>query len=126
MKRSIYIVNQTRPLQDTLQARYCADFLCRLRGLTFRRRLAAGEGLLLVQERENRLDAAIHMLFVFMDLAVIWIDADGQVVDRRLAKAWRPVYVPAQAARYVLEVSPARLGEFEIGDRLMFEDALVD
>ncbi|MBN1668082.1 MAG: DUF192 domain-containing protein [Anaerolineales bacterium] len=125
MKR-VHITNQTRPLQCALQARYCADFPCRLRGLTFRRTLAAEQGLLLVQERENRLDAAIHMLFVCMDLAVIWIDAEGRVVDRCLAKAWRPMYVPRQAAQYVLEIIPTRLAEFEVGDRLKFEDTFLD
>ena len=126
MSRDVQIINQTRPLPTELNARYCADFFCRLRGLTFRRSLSRDEGLLLVQRHENRLDAAIHMFFVWMDLAVIWVDAQGKVVDRCLAKAWRPSYMPQQAAKYVLETSPQRLAEFEIGDQLKFESSLLD
>ena len=100
----------------------CATFACRLRGLTFRRELGSWGGLLLDQGRDSRVETAIHMLGVFMDLAVVWISQGRQVVDLRLARAWRPFYVPRRPARYVLEIAPQRLAEFEIGDRLAFED----
>ena len=47
----------------------------------FRRSLAVDEGLLLVQKRENRSESAIHMLFMFIDLTVVWINSAHQVVD---------------------------------------------
>lgn len=100
---------------------YCDTFTCRLRGLTFRRSLPIDEGLLLVQNRDSRLDAAIHMLGVWMDLAVIWIDSSRVVVDLRLARRWRPIYVPERPARYILEVPAPRLSDFHLGDRLGFE-----
>lgn len=86
----------------------------------FRSCLERGQGLLLVQPRDSRLDSAIHMLFVFMDLAVIWINSDMTVVDSVLARAWYPVYVPKSAARYILEIHPARLNEFKPGDKIEF------
>ena len=78
---------------------------------------AQSKGLLLVEARDSRLDTAIHMLFVFMDLAVIWINSEKVVVDTVLARAWRPAYAPRQPARYILEIHPSRLGEFKIGDQ---------
>ena len=51
----------------------------------FRSSLANDEGLLLVEARDSRLDTAIHMLFVPMDLAVIWINSKYSVVDTVLA-----------------------------------------
>lgn len=121
MKRIVEIVNWSAPLPRPIRARYCETFPCRLLGLMFRSRLAPDEGLLLVQPRENRLDASIHMLFVFTDLAVIWLNGKGEVVDAVLARAWRPAYFPKAAAKYILEISPDRLGEFHVGDKIQFE-----
>lgn len=72
---TINIENKNAPLQSTLQAKVCDRFFSRLRGLMFRHDLGQAEGLLLVQTRESRIDASIHMFFVYMDLAVIWIDS---------------------------------------------------
>jgi uncharacterized membrane protein (UPF0127 family) len=121
--RIIHIENRNRPLPEPLQAIYCSSFLCRLHGLMFRSSLPHKQGLLLVESRDSRMDTSIHMLFVFMDLAVIWIDSKYTVVDSVLARAWHPAYLPRQAARYILEIHPNRLKEFEIGDMLEFLDA---
>ena len=121
MPEQVLVHNLTRPNTHPIQARYCSSFLCRLRGLTFRRSLPSGDGLLLVQSRDSRVDSSIHMLFVWIDLAIIWINNTQQVVDVRLARRWRPAYLPARPARYVLEMSPERLDDFKIGDQLQFE-----
>jgi uncharacterized membrane protein (UPF0127 family) len=89
----------------------------------FRSSLSQAQGLLLVGSRDSRLDAAIHMLFVFMDLAVIWINSEQVVVDTVLARSWRPAYTPHQPARYILEIHPSRLAEFKVGDRIEFQNA---
>ena len=89
----------------------------------FHSNLSADKGLLLVEARESRFDTAIHMLFVFMDLAVIWINSEQVVVDTILARSWRPVYAPRQPARYILEIHPERLNEFKIGDAIEFQNA---
>jgi uncharacterized membrane protein (UPF0127 family) len=121
MTRQIEIANQSTPLPRPIWAPYCSSFFCRLCGLMFRSRLEPEEGLLLVQERSSRLDSSIHMLFVFTDLAVIWLDAEGVVVDSVLARAWRPAYFPKAPAKYILEISPERLNEFKVGDKIKFE-----
>jgi uncharacterized membrane protein (UPF0127 family) len=124
MPEQVLIYNLTRQNPLPIQAQYCSSFFCRLRGLTFRRSLPSGVGLLLVQGRDSRLDSSIHMLFVWMDLAVVWINTALQVVDVRLARRWRPAYLPARPARYVLEISPERLDDFQVGDQLRFESAV--
>jgi len=106
-----------------LRIKYCDTFLTQLRGLTFRSRLARDEGLLLVGTRDSRLDSSIHMLFVSFDLSVIWINSAMQVVDKVLAKSWRPAYFSKQPAKYVLEIHPERWGYFEIDDMVEFKDA---
>ncbi len=121
MSRLVEVYNESRPETPPLQVTYCATFLCRLRGLMFRRRIGEEEGLLLVQGRESRLDAAIHMLAVGMELAVIWINDEGLVVDKVLARPWHPFYLPQAPARYILECHPKRWGHFHIGDKVRFE-----
>jgi len=85
--------------------------------------LPLDRGLLLVQGRESQLDAAIHMLFVWIDLAVVWINAANQVVDVKLARRWRLAYVPERPAVYVLELVAERLEDFKVGDRVRIEQS---
>lgn len=115
------VYNLSQPLKTTLRARYCTTFLCRLRGLTFRKPLPLDEGLLLIHDRESRVDTAIHMLGVRMNLTVVWINSADKIVDVRLARPWRLVYIPKQAARNVLELHASRYNEFKVGDVLRFE-----
>ncbi|HSK86815.1 MAG TPA: DUF192 domain-containing protein [Anaerolineales bacterium] len=123
MPKTITIKNKNRTIEGALSIKYCDTFFTQLRGLTFRSRLAPDEGLLLVGGRDARLDSSIHMFFVSFDLAVIWINSDLQVVDKVLAKSWRPAYFSKRPARYVLEIHPERWGDFEIGDGVEFKDA---
>ena len=123
MPRSITIPNNRRTIPDLPRIQYCDTFLTQLRGFTFRARLTRDEGLLLVGKRDSRLDSSIHMLFVSFDLAVFWINSELQIVDKVLAKSWRPAYFSKQPARYVLEIHPERFGEYEIGDTVQFRDA---
>lgn len=123
MPKSISIENKSRRINGALRIKFCDTFLSQLRGLTFRSRLSREEGLILVGNRDSRLDSSIHMLFVLFDLSVIWINSNMQVVDKVLARSWRPAYFSKQPARYVLEIHPERWMDFEIGDRVQFKNA---
>lgn len=101
--------------------KWCASFWCKLRGLMFRRNLPEDEGLVFVYGRESRIDASIHMFFMAFNIAVIWLDAKGRVVDKTLAKVWRPAYAPRSPAQYVIEAHPSLLDRIAIGDELRFE-----
>jgi len=88
----------------------------------FRRSLPENWGLLLVQSRDSRMDSSIHMLAMWIDLAVVWITDSGEVVDVRLARRWRPAYFPRRPARFVLEMAIAHLEDFHIGEKVRFEE----
>ncbi|MBN2386011.1 MAG: DUF192 domain-containing protein [Anaerolineales bacterium] len=120
MTRTVTIQTPDKTIPDPIQACWCDSFACQLRGLMFRRRLDPREGLLFVYPRPSRIDTAIHMLFVFTDLAVFWIDSDNLVVDKVLARAWHLAYAPKRPARYILEVHPDRLGDLQIGEKVEF------
>jgi uncharacterized membrane protein (UPF0127 family) len=100
---------------------WCSSFLCKLRGLMFRRELGAGEGLLMIEPRAGRMATAIHMLFMAFPIATIWLDSEFIVVDKVYAKPWRLAYVPARAACYTVEAHPSLLDRVQIGDKLLFE-----
>jgi uncharacterized membrane protein (UPF0127 family) len=123
MARTISIENLNRRIDGGLRVRYCNTFLTQLRGFTFRSDLKLDDGLVLVGRRDSRVDSSIHMFFVSFDLAVIWINSDMQVVDKVLARSWKPAYFSKEPAKYVLEVHPDRWNEFQVGDRVKFNDA---
>ena len=113
--------NETRG-KRLLNVRRCSSFLCRLRGLTFRRAIGDDEGILLMGTRESHANAAIHMFFVFFPIAVIWLDKNGKIVDTTLARPFRPFYAPSAPARDVLEGPPSLLENVKTGDRIRFEE----
>ena len=124
MSHFIYIRNLNQPNLSPARVKYCDSFLCRLRGLTFRKQLELDDGLVLVQgKRDSRIDSSIHMLFVPFDLNVVWINSDMTVVDKVIAKPWRPAYLSSEPARYVLEIHPERWEDYQVGDKVDFQDA---
>lgn len=124
MSRFITVRNLNRPDLSPACVKYCASFLCRLRGLMFRSRLDTDDGLLLVQgKHDSRIEASIHMLFVPFDLNVVWINSAMAVVDKVIAKAWRPAYFPSAPACYILEIHPQRWEDYHIGDPVEFLNA---
>ena len=104
------------------RVRWCADPICRLVGLQFRRRLDPDTGLVLVYPGNTVAGATIHMFFVFFPLGVVWVNHANQVVDKVLAKPWRPYYAPSAPARYILETEPQILTKIELGGELNFVD----
>jgi uncharacterized membrane protein (UPF0127 family) len=123
MPKTITIENKTKRLEGEFRLKYCDTFLTQLRGLMFRPRLLPNEGLVLVGTRDSRLDSSIHMFFVSFDLTVLWVNSDMKVVDKVLARSWKPMYFSKQPAKYVVEIHPERWGDFEIGDEVQFKNA---
>ncbi len=113
-------VTRTDGVALPLRVRRCDTFWCRLRGLTFRRALGRDEALLFVETSESRIGAAIHMLFVFFMIGVVWLDADGVVVDTAVARPFGLFYAPQRPAMYFLEGPPELVEWVQIGDALHF------
>ncbi len=107
------------------RAGWCASYWCHLRGLQFVQHLPENEGLLFVTNHEGRTHTAIHMFFMFFSIGVVWLDKAGVVVDKQLAKPWRPAYGPRAAAQYYVEANPSILDRVEIGDKLRFDEVQV-
>ncbi len=108
------------------RVRWCSSFWCHFKGLQFVRHLPADQGLLFVTGGESKSTTTIHMLFMFISISVIWLDAGGKVVDKKLAKPWRPMYAPRAPAQYFLEANVAVLEQVAIGDVLRFDESAAD
>lgn len=105
------------------RARLAVSFWDHFRGLMLAAPLSDDEGMLFVTRRDNRTETTIHMFFMRYDLGVVWVNDAGIVVDKQLAKRWRPYYAPAQPARYFIEANPSILERVTVGDHLVFADA---
>lgn len=120
MDRQLWHVERQTVLLPRL--RWCHSFGSKLRGLTFRRQIGRDEGIVLVEEEEGRVLTAVHMLFVFCPLAIIWVNSQGEVVDTALGLLWRPAYVPRRPAQYVIELHPDWLNQLQPGDHIVFRE----
>jgi len=121
MKDALFVAeNVTRERTLVARVRRADSFMTRLRGLTWRRHLGEKEGLWLVGRRESRVDASIHMFFVFFPIGVLWLDAQNRVVDQVVARPFRPFYAPKKPAIGVLECLPEVLDQVQIGDQIRF------
>jgi uncharacterized membrane protein (UPF0127 family) len=118
--KTYYHIHKQTGEQLPLKVQQCKSFFCRLRGLMFRRKLKPAEALLFEQAKESITAASIHMLFVFFPIAVIWLKADGTVVDTVLARPFRPYYAPAAPAKYFLEGPPFLLDSIKVGESFVF------
>jgi len=104
------------------KAKWCQSFWCHFRGLQLVPKLPEGQGVLFVNGRESRSASSIHMFFMRFSIGVVWLDAHGKVVDKTLAKPWRPAYAPNAPAQYFIEANPSLLDRVQVGDVLTFEE----
>lgn len=122
MARYVVLRNKSTGAVILPRTRLCTSFWCHFRGLQFVPRLPQDEGLLFVTGREGVTHTAIHMFNMFFSIGVVWLDAQGRVVDKKLAKPWRPAYAPRKPAQYYLEANVDVLERVAIGDTLQFDE----
>ena len=103
------------------EVKWCDTFLSRGRGLMFRRAIREDKALVFAESRESVSLTSIHMFFVFFPIAVVWLDTEKKVVDKKLARPFRPYYAPQRPAQYFVEGHPSILDKVQIGDRLKLE-----
>lgn len=117
--KTVIISKETSPGTD-ITLKYCDTFLSKLIGLMLTRELHQDQGILLVQNNETKINSSIHMLFMFYDITVLWLDKNMVIVDKVIAKKWAPFYMPKQPAQYVVELHHSKFPEYSVGDKLIF------
>ena len=86
----------------------------------FSKELKHDQGIILVENKESRINTSIHMMFMNYDITVLWLDKERVIVDKVLAKKWRPSYLPKKPAQYVVELHQSKFSDYSIGDELIF------
>jgi uncharacterized membrane protein (UPF0127 family) len=119
----IKVGRKQQPIDPPLALKICRTFSSRLRGFLFSPPPTLQSGLLFCYSRQSRVDTAIHMVGVPFPLAVIWLDSNRRVVDKRIAQPWQLAIVPSRAAQYVIECHPQREGDFFLGETIDFLEA---
>lgn len=124
-------MSQYRVLKNTTtgqillnRAKWCASSWCHFKGLQFVPTLPNDEGLIFVRNSESISATSIHMFFMNFDIAVIWADKNGVVVDKKIAKRWRPAYAPAKKAQYYIEANTILFDQVAVGDKLSFDEVV--
>ena len=98
----------------------------RNKGVLGKRVLTRNEGVLLVMPQRTGLSLfhSIHMFGVPFDLAVAWLDKNGQILDLKLAKPGR-MYFPSGLftdTSYILEVHPDHFPQLQKSTKIHWED----
>lgn len=120
--KTVIITNLNQPQGSIIRAKYCTSFLCHLRGLMFRQSIPPEEGLLLVQKKDDKINATIHMMFMRFDLCVVWINQAYQVVDVQHAHRWGLAFTPRSPATFVLELHTDHINDFHTGDKVRIHE----
>lgn len=114
------LINASKPERKAIKdIKACHTFFQKWLGLMFIKELGPDEGMVLMEKKESRISTAIHMLFMSFDITVLWLDKNLAVVDKTLAKKWRPFYMPKKPAQYVLELHKNQFNNYAVGDKLM-------
>ena len=118
----IVTLRKTTPEDEHYLVKYCDTFHSKLIGLMFSKALQQDQGIILVEKTESRLNTSIHMFFVNYDITTLWLDRNMVVVDKVLAKRWRPMYIPKKPAQCVVELHRDNYSKFTIGDVLILSN----
>ena len=90
-------------------------------GVMFRRHLSPGFAMIFDMGMETRAGIAIHMMFVFVPIDVVYLDDRRTIVDiKRRVRPWIGLAYPRRRARYAIEMPAGAAAEHELkeGDRL--------
>jgi uncharacterized membrane protein (UPF0127 family) len=92
----------------------------------FRKTLEANTGIILSESSESIINSSIHMFFMRFDIGVLWMDRNYVVVDKCIAKKWRPDYFSKKPAKHVIEIPTSSMDNFLIGDKLEFSESRIN
>lgn len=102
-----------------IEIKEAKTFFEKLRGLMLKKK--PNHGLLITLEKEKRIGASIHSLFVFFKFDAVFLDKQGKIVDiREKIKPFNPLIVPKKPCKHILELPAGKVEEegIEKGQKL--------
>ena len=116
------LFNKTRRKKIIEKTKNAKTFFQKFRGLMFESEKNFNYGLIFFLENESRINATIHMLFVFFQIDVVYLDKNKKVVD--VVKNLQPFVLsctPKKAAKYFIELPNGKAKNVSIGNKLEWE-----
>lgn len=93
------------------KVKFADTFFKRFIGLMFKRNIDCA--LVFVLPIESRINAALHSMFMFEPIDVLFLDSKKEVVDTTTLFPWR-FYMPKRKAKYVVEMPQGIIEKFNI------------
>ena len=93
----------------------------KFKGLMFTLKLKNKQGIIIPLKKERISQAAIHMLFVFYNIDVLWLDNDYKIVDLRRNLKPFTFAKPRNRAKYIVELPADSTSNINIGTRLQIK-----
>ncbi|MEM4257022.1 MAG: DUF192 domain-containing protein, partial [Candidatus Diapherotrites archaeon] len=94
------------------------SFFRKFKGLMFESKEKFDYALIFVLEKESRIRASVHMLFVFFPIGILYLDKNKKVREKAILKPWRLNYTPKKPAKYFIEIPLEYLRKVEINDKI--------
>ena len=110
------IFNKTKPVFQ--EVRFLNAF-----GLMFRSKPKKNEAIILKLEKQSKFFSAIHMLFVFYPIYVIWLNKKNIVVDIKRCYPFQPFSMPKSPASLIIECT--KLPSIKINDKLTIDSKTI-
>lgn len=96
------LYNKSRNKKIIEKTRLADSFFKRFKGLMFSKK--PNYALVFELEKEGKINASIHMLFVFYPIDVVYLDSRKKVVDIKLnLRPWALNYTPKKPSKYFIE-----------------------
>lgn len=98
----------------------CASFFSAFSGLMFSKKLKPDQAILIGRNDESIINTAIHMIFVFQKLKILWLGSNKKIVDIKIAYPFISFLAPKKPAMYIVELNPENreLEGINEGDKL--------
>lgn len=102
---------------------FCTSVISKTIGLMFHRKPKDTGYIFIFNKEENPVKIAIHNMFVFFSIDVIYLDSHKKIVD--MCEHFKPfslLFVPKQKAKYIIEFQSGVIekNNLKIGDVLKF------
>lgn len=110
------LYNKTRKAVVCRKTVFAGSFFKKMKGLIGEKNEIFEYAMVFELEKETRLGAGIHMLFMSVPIDVLWLDSGKKAVDfRKNLKPWSLNISPKKKAKYIIELKKGTIEKKKIG-----------
>ncbi|MEW6295770.1 MAG: DUF192 domain-containing protein [Candidatus Diapherotrites archaeon] len=110
------LYNKTRRKEIIGRIKKAGSFWGKFKGLMLERKEKFNYGLVFDFRAEKRIEASIHMLFVFFPIDLVYLNKEKKVIELKHGiKPWSLNYTPKRKAHYLIELPEGTIKKKKIG-----------